>query len=405
MEVSKVRRAIEEIAAGKMVIVLDDKDRENEGDLVMAADKVTPEAINFMTKYARGLVCMPMQSADFDRLGISMMVENNESAFETGFGVSIGAAVGMTTGISAADRALTIRTAANPRSRRQDIVKPGHIFPLRAKKGGVFTRQGHTEAGVDLARLAGCAPAAVICEVMCENGEMAKEKDLKQFAKRHNLTMISVDEIVAYRLSTEPLVTGEAEARLPTEYGSNMAILIYHSFLDAHEWPVVVSGNLEKIEQPLVRLHSACFTGDLLGSCRCDCGAQLKQSLTLIAEQGGILIYLPQEGRGIGLTNKIKAYALQDQGLDTVEANNALGFSADLREYVIAAKILQNLGVNRLRLLSNNPNKVKALVKYGLIVSERVPLNIKPCNDNAAYLQVKKQKLGHLLNLEHDGEL
>ena len=395
---NKVGKAIADVQNGKMVIIIDDKNRENEGDLVISAEKITPEAINFMTHYGRGLICMPMCTDYFKRLDIPMMVQNNQSHFQTAFGVSIGAAKGITTGISAYDRALTIQVAANPKSNPDDIVKPGHIFPLKAVEGGVLKRRGQTEASVDLMQLAGLNSAAAICEIMNFDGTMSREHDLNLFSNTHQLTMISVQDIVEYRLQTEMMIEKTISADLPTDFGK-MTIHYYKNKLDSFEWVAITSGDIKSQSGPLVRLHSQCLTGDVLGSKRCDCGEQLKKALQEIAKQGGVLLYLPQEGRGIGLENKIKSYALQDKGLDTVDANHQLGFQADEREYFIAAQILKDHGVNRIRLMTNNPNKISELKKQGIIILEQIPLIIMPNPENAFYLKTKQNKMGHTLNI------
>lgn len=394
----KIERAIADIQQGKMVIITDDKNRENEGDLIMSAEKITAEGINFMAHHGCGLICMPMSEDYFKRLDIPMMVQNNQSTFNTAFGVSIGAAKGITTGISAYDRALTIQIAANPQSTSHDIVKPGHVFPLKAVSGGVFKRKGQTEASVDLMKLAGLHPAAVICEIMNADGTMAREADINTFSDTHQLTVISVQDIIEYRLQKEVIVQKTESAKFPTQYGS-MQIHHYHSMIDTLEWIAITSGDFENQSAPLVRLHSQCLTGDVFHSKRCDCGEQLDMSMQSIAQEGGIVLYLPQEGRNIGLSNKIKSYALQDKGLDTVEANQQLGFQADEREYFIPAQILRSLGVTRVRLMTNNVNKISELKKYGIDVVERVPLIVEPNHDNIFYLKTKQHKLGHELNL------
>lgn len=398
MKKNLIQHAIADIQEGKMVIITDDKNRENEGDLVIAAEKITADAINFMAHHGCGLICMPMSEDYFKRLDIAMMVQNNQSTFHTAFGVSIGAAKGITTGISAYDRALTIQVAANPQSTAADIVKPGHVFPLKAVYGGVLKRKGQTEASVDLMKLAGLNSAAVICEIMNQDGTMAREEDLKIFSKTHQLTVISVQDIIEYRLQTESIIKKTESANFPTHYG-HMKIHHYRSELDTLEWIVITAGDINSQSAPLVRLHSQCLTGDVFHSKRCDCGEQLEMSMQWIAKEGGILLYLPQEGRNIGLSNKIKSYALQDTGLDTVEANQRLGFKADEREYFIPAQILKNLGIQRVRLMTNNTNKMFELKKYGIDVVERMPLIVEPNQDNIFYLKTKQNKLGHELNL------
>ncbi len=386
------------IRRGEMVIVVDDEDRENEGDLVMAAEKVTPEAVNFMARYARGLICVPLTEERADELGLEPMVSQS-TGNETNFTVSVDARYGITTGISAHDRALTIQLLANPDTKPNDFVRPGHVFPLRAKSGGVLRRAGHTEAGVDLARLAGLYPAAVICEIMNEDGTMARLPQLQEFAKRHGLKMTSVAEIIRYRAQREKLVKREAEADLPTEYG-HFRIIAYSNQLDDKEHVALVKGDVAGKENVLVRVHSECLTGDTFGSKRCDCGQQLHEALRRIEAEGlGVLLYIRQEGRGIGLINKIKAYALQDQGLDTVEANRRLGFPEDLRDYGIGAQILKDLGLSTIRLLTNNPKKVIGLEGYGLKIVAQIPLQPQPNEYNYGYLKAKKEKLGHLLRL------
>jgi len=393
-----VEHAIADIQQGKMVIITDDKNRENEGDLVMAADKITAEGINFMAHNGCGLICMPMSDDHFKRLDIPMMVQNNQSTFHTAFGVSIGAAQGITTGISAYDRALTVQIAVNPQSTAADIVKPGHVFPLKAVNGGVLKRKGQTEASVDLMKLAGLNSVAVICEIMNRDGTMAREADLKLFSDTHQLTVISVQDILEYRLKADVFITKTESANFPTQYGP-MQIHHYQSALDALEWIAITAGDIEKQSAPLVRLHSQCLTGDVFHSKRCDCGEQLDVAMRSIAHEGGVLLYLPQEGRSIGLSNKIKSYALQDKGLDTVEANQQLGFQADAREYFIPAQILKNLAVERVRLMTNNVNKISQLKKYGIDVVERIPLIVEPNHENIFYLKTKQNKLGHELNL------
>lgn len=393
-----IAEGIKSLQAGKMVILTDDESRENEGDLVIPAELVTATQINFMCKHARGLICLPMESHDFKRLGIPMMVDKNESPHQTAFGVSFEAAKGVTTGISAADRATTIKTAINASSTSNDVVMPGHIFPLRAVAGGVIERRGHTEGSVDLARIAGFKPAAVLCEIMNDDGSMARLPDLIQFAKKHNLCLLKMQDLIDYRLMNETVVQQSAQAKLPIEDATTFDLRVYKSLLDDNEQIALITQKLPKKQAPLVRLHSECITGDVFRSARCDCGQQLNLALKKIANEGGALLYLRQEGRGIGLTNKIKAYALQEQGMDTVEANQHLGFSADEREYAIAAQILKTLKLTKIRLLTNNPEKVAALKHFGITVTESIPLQTQATDDNIRYLKIKQEKLGHQLN-------
>ena len=393
---SALSQALTQLRAGQMVVLVDDEDRENEGDLVIAAQFATPDAINFMASNGKGLVCLALSTQQIDRLGLQPMVAQNHARRSTAFTVSIEARDGITTGISAHDRARTIQAAANPQAQAGDIVSPGHVFPLRAADGGVLVRNGHTEGAVDLMRLAGLQPSAVICEVMRDDGEMARRPDLERFAAEHNLPVLSIRDIVTHRVRTELLVEEVASAELPTAFAKDaLKVHAFRSTLDGTEHLAIVKHPLPKI--PLVRLHSECLTGDALGSLRCDCGAQLQESLRLISESdGGALIYLRgQEGRGIGLANKIRAYALQDKGLDTVEANAALGFAPDARDYGIAAQMLTALGISSLTLLSNNPDKADALERYGINVAERRPLNIAPNPFNLRYLTTKREKFGH----------
>ncbi len=383
--------AIEEIKSGRMIILVDDEDRENEGDLVIAAQFVTPEAINFMAKYARGLICFPAEKEILDRLDLDLMVES-EDPFRTAFTVSIDAKHGTTTGISAADRALTIQTAIKPDAKPEDFVKPGHVFPLVAKKGGVLVRAGHTEGSVDLAKMAG------ICEIMNEDGSMARTEQLIEFANRHNIKIATIADIIEYRMRTEKLIKRQASAHLPTKYG-DFEIIVYTNSIDNYEHVALVKGHISPDEPVLVRVHSSCLTGDILGSLRCDCGDQLHTAMKMVEKAGkGVVLYMQQEGRGIGLSNKIKAYKLQDEGYDTVEANEKLGFKADLRNYGIGAQMLVDLGVRKMRLMTNNPKKIVALKGYGLEVVERVPIEIEPNDINKCYLSVKKTKMGHILN-------
>jgi len=391
------QEAIEEIKSGRMIILVDDEDRENEGDLVIAAQFATPEAINFMAKHARGLICFPAEKEILDRLGLGLMVQS-EDPFRTAFTVSIDAKYGTTTGISAADRALTIQTAIKPDAKPEDFVKPGHVFPLIAKKGGVLVRAGHTEGSVDLAKMAGLIPAAVICEIMNEDGTMARTEQLIEVAKKHNIKIATIADIIEYRMRTEKLIKRQASAHLPTKYG-DFEIIVYTNSIDNYEHVALVKGHISPDEPVLVRVHSSCLTGDILGSLRCDCGDQLHTAMKMVEKEGkGVILYMQQEGRGIGLSNKIKAYKLQDEGYDTVEANEKLGFKADLRNYGIGAQMLVDVGVRKMRLMTNNPKKIVALRGYGLEVVERVPIEIEPNDVNRCYLSVKKTKMGHMLN-------
>lgn len=388
---------LEELRAGRMIILVDDEDRENEGDLVVAAEKATPEAINFMATHGRGLICLAMTGARLDELGIPPMTPDNKSKFQTAFHVSIEAATGISTGISAHDRARTVQVAIDPNSKPQDLVKPGHVFPLRAREGGVLVRAGQTEGGVDLARMAGMNPAAVICEVMNADGTMARLSHLTTFAELHGLKICTVQDLIQYRRKHERLVRRVAETPLPTEYGE-FHLIVYETDVDEHHHMALVCGDVAGKDDVLVRVHSECVTGDTFHSMRCDCGAQLHRAMQMIDEEGcGVIVYMRQEGRGIGLVNKIRAYQLQDQGLDTVEANVHLGFEPDHREYGIGAQILNDLGVARMRLITNNPVKRAGLEGYGLEVTGRVPLIIPPNEINARYLSTKKEKLGHIL--------
>ncbi len=396
---ASVEAAVAAFGRGEILIVVDDEDRENEGDLTIAAEKVTPEAINFMMTYGRGLICMPMTGARLDELQIPLQVpaQQNSTQFETAFCIGIEAKKGTTTGISAADRARTIQVAINSRTKAVDLARPGHVFPLRARDGGVLVRAGQTEAAVDLARIAGLYPAGVICEIASRDGSMARVPELAKFAKRHKLLMITVADLIRYRMQTEGLVSKAAEADLPTEHGP-FRIHGYESIIDGQTHVALVCGELGDGENVLVRVHSKCLTGDVFHSARCDCGPQLDAAMQRIAEEGrGVLLYLNQEGRGIGLANKLRAYALQDQGLDTVEANERLGFKADQRDYGIGAQILRDLGVRTMRLLTNNPRKFVGLQGYGLSVAATVPLEIPASDSTRRYLKVKKDKLGHRL--------
>ncbi len=398
---TSIAEALNDYAAGRMIIVVDDEERENEGDLLCAAQFVTPQTIAFMAREGRGLICLAMTGDQLDRLELPMMVTNNTARLGTNFTVSIEAAHGVTTGISAADRAHTIKIAIDPASQPHDLVRPGHIFPLRAVEGGVLVRAGHTEAAVDLARLVGLQPAGVLCEIMNTDGTMARMPDLQQFAARHDLKMISVAQIIAHRRQHERLIQRAAEATLPTRYGVFHTIS-YTSPYDPNDAIALVMGEPSADEPVLVRVHSECLTGDVFGSLRCDCRAQLEQAMEGIATAGqGVILYLRQEGRGIGLHNKLRAYALQEQGFDTVEANEQLGFAADLRDYGIGAQILVDLGLRRIRLMTNNPKKVIGLQGYGLVIVEQVPLQTTPTPYNVSYLRTKREKLGHLLEVSY----
>ncbi len=394
-----IDEAIEDIAKGRMVILVDDEDRENEGDLCMAAEKVTPEAINFMAKYGRGLICLSLTPERVEELKLQMMTDDNTSPFGTAFTVSIEAKRGVTTGISASDRATTILTAINPNTKPEDISKPGHVFPLRAKRGGVLKRAGQTEGSVDLVRLAGLYPAGVICEIMNDDGTMARVPQLTEFAKKHSMKIVTVKDLIKYRMRAELFVRRIAVTKMPTDFGGDFTAVAYANDVDSNVHIALVKGEIKHEDEVLVRVHSECLTGDVFGSKRCDCGEQLKKAMELIRKEGkGVVLYMRQEGRGIGLVNKLKSYEFQDKGLDTVEANIKLGFKSDLRDYGIGAQILVDLGVRKMRLMTNNPKKIIGLEGYGLKLVERVPIETKPHDKNIIYLKTKKKKLGHILN-------
>jgi len=397
----KVKAAMEDIRKGRMVILVDDEDRENEGDFCFAAEHVTPEKVNFMAMHGRGLICLSLTDDRLRQLDVPLMVEKNTSRFETAFAVSIDAKTGISTGISAYDRARTIRLAVDDNTKPSDFVRPGHIFPLRCKPGGVLVRTGQTEGSVDLARLAGLKPAAVICEIMKDDGTMARMPDLERISDQFDVKIVTIADIIAYRLQKESLVDKVAEAVIPTPFGGEFRGIVFRSRVDQTDHLAMVKGEFTSEDEVLVRVHSECLTGDVFHSLRCDCGQQLLRAMEMIGEEGkGAMIYMHQEGRGIGLVNKIKAYALQDKGKDTVEANEALGFKPDLRDYGIGAQILTHLGIHKLRLMTNNPKKIIGLEGYGLEVVGRVPIIIQANSNNLAYLKAKQEKLGHLLNLD-----
>jgi 3,4-dihydroxy 2-butanone 4-phosphate synthase/GTP cyclohydrolase II len=395
---------MQEYQRGRFVIIIDDQERENEGDLTLPAQFVTPDAINFMAQHGRGLICIAMTGERLDDLRIPMMVGRNDSRFGTGFTVSVEARDGVTTGISAADRARTVQVLADPETRPDDVVMPGHMFPLRARDGGVLVRAGQTEASVDLAKLAGLTPAAVVCEIMNADGSMARLPQLKRFATRHGLKIIGVNQLISHRMQKDRLIQRVTETVMPTRFGEFRAVA-YRSLIDPDEHLALILGDVETPEPVLVRVHSQCVTGDVFGSLRCDCGEQIEQALQRISEEGrGVLLYMRQEGRGIGLHNKLRAYALQDEGMDTVEANHALGFPADRRDYGIGMQILVDLGIHEMRLLTNNPAKRAGLEGYGLKVVERLPIVVEPNSHNLRYLETKRKKLGHILKVEGDGQ-
>jgi 3,4-dihydroxy 2-butanone 4-phosphate synthase/GTP cyclohydrolase II len=395
---NNIDEAVEDIARGKMVILVDDEDRENEGDLCMAAEKVTPSAINFMAKHGRGLICLSLTPQRVEELQLPMMTDDNTSQFGTAFTVSVEAKKGVTTGISASDRATTILTAIDPRTAPEDLARPGHVFPLRAKPGGVLQRAGQTEGSVDLARLAGLYPAGVICEIMSDDGTMARVPELTEFAKKHSLKLVTVKDLIHYRTRTERFVKRISDVKLPTEFGDFRAVA-YANDMDSNVHIALVKGEIKPEESVLVRVHSECLTGDVFGSKRCDCGEQLHKAMAMVNKEGkGVILYMRQEGRGIGLANKLRAYELQDKGLDTVEANIKLGFKPDLRDYGIGAQILVDLGIRKMKLMTNNPKKIVGLEGYGLKVVERVPIESSPHEKNIIYLQTKKKKMGHMLD-------
>jgi 3,4-dihydroxy 2-butanone 4-phosphate synthase / GTP cyclohydrolase II len=395
-----VEQALEYVSSGRLIILVDDEDRENEGDLMVAAERVTPEIINFMSRYGRGLICLPLVKSRLEELRLPLMVRDNTSRFETAFTVSIDAKDGISTGISAFDRARTVRVAIDPGTKPSDLVRPGHIFPLEAKPGGVLARAGQTEAAVDLARLAGLLPAGVICEIMNDDGTMARMPELEKFARQHGVPILTIADLIKYRMKTESLVQKIDEAELPTRHG-HFRIMIFEDIIHHENHVALVKGKIEQDEPILVRAHSQCLTGDTFGSARCDCGEQLHQAMEIIEKEGrGVILYiLNQEGRGIGLTNKIRAYAIQDRGADTVEANRRLGFKPDQRDYGIGAQILVALGIKKIRLMTNNPRKFIGLAGYGLEIVDRVPIEVPPNRANIKYLKTKKEKMGHILDM------